>query len=723
MKLLTTVAFLTLRASALVARAKNPAPYHKLDDAILLKDQYIVQFQDGYTLEEHFETIGIDLSKNATSFYPIEVLNGYQAELDYHTIHELIRYDPGVRSVEHDSCHEIEDAINHDQEPNKMESEIRRRWIDQFIMFGFWYNSMTTAGVKLKTPIPDSSSRTIIGGAGLGVDIYILDSGVKINHPYFSGRATNFNGKDTTPYTTPPITADDLQGHGTHVAGLAGGDSFGGSPSANIINVKTHWLGDNKKNVASVAGVARAISDVVAAHNTKKAQRAQSPYFGFAGSIINMSFNLRDPQGTIAAAITAAFDAGIVATVSAGNQGINSQGSLCNHADTVCVAATDNQYQAYKWSNYGRSIKIWAPGVSVESLSISSTSPFTIKSGTSMAAPIVCGIMANFIGHEKIYDDAKLVVARLTANQLNGVVELINDSAWPTVNAFVDCGINNPTKSPAVPYMNAPQGVEWGGGLFGFHGKEVAGVKEADVSAAPTTTSAPSAAASVNVTASELWGPYSTSSNLVSLTGSVDPEPTAADGSIGDDGIAWDDVDNSTITSSPPSSAPTATPCFGNQVQASGCIAGELPSSSPDSGTKPPACEKADGAAGSKPRMNTTIAAKAASDYCNVLISGKIVLTASDTTIKPYMQTGVAENKGSMTLTVMFDVDACPSDGSMTTLDFAKLGLNECFQDMYTAFSLSCVQDSTWTNYNPDFTLEGGAFESDCGLWLITSDS
>ena len=153
-----------LDASALVARRKTPAPYIYLDQVRHCDNLYIVRLQEGHTLEAHFETIGADLSQNATLFYPLTALNSYRARLDPYTVHELVRHDPGVISVMHDfyddgeprviDGEEFEDIGEEEPEPG-----LARRWYPQNISSAYWYNVMVSAGTKLKTPLPNYGDR------------------------------------------------------------------------------------------------------------------------------------------------------------------------------------------------------------------------------------------------------------------------------------------------------------------------------------------------------------------------------------------------------------------------------------------------------------------------------------------------------------------------------------------------------------------------------------
>ena len=181
--------------------------------------------------------------------------------------------------------------------------------------------------------------------------------------------------------------------------------------------------------------------------------------------------------------------------------------------------------------------------------------------------------------------------------------------------------------------------------------------------------------------------------------------------------------------SSSPTTSPTpatttskSTPtCAGNQVQGS-CIAGTLPSSTPYSGYIGPSCLKADGSPNSSPRLNTKTAQDAAQAYCQSLVDKKIVLADGAANPAPDILKGKAENGGQMSLTVMYFKDSCPQDKSRSELDFAALGVDVCFQNLFTALQTGCEQDSTWDNYDPDWTFEGGVFGGDCGLFSISGE-
>ncbi|CAF9923837.1 MAG: Suppressor of the cold-sensitive snRNP bioproteinsis mutant brr1-1 [Heterodermia speciosa] len=122
------------------------------------------------------------------------------------------------------------------------------------------------------------------------------------------------------------------------------------------------------------------------------------------------------------------------------------------------------------------------------------------------------------------------------------------------------------------------------------------------------------------------------------------------------------------------------------------------------------------------PRLNATVAQAAASQYCQKLVDEKVVLSDGTSDPAPAVAKGKAEDGHQMSLTVMYFQNSCPEDHSASTLDFAAIGAETCFQYLYTALEGGCSQDNTWQNYDPEWTFEGGVFGAGCGLFAISGD-
>lgn len=227
-------------AVAAVPRAMAPCPYHR-PSAELIADKYIVVLHDGHTLEKHFEHIRRDLSQNSSMFHPIATINGYRARLTEDVVHELIRFDPGVEFVEHDQKLKLTRPTirrsHEDDDSRASQPSIVRGLSNRLRNFrrdgkfgwrissrkGTWYDVQKSSSIKINSMTSEKGQAwQTLDGAGKGVDLYILDTGMRISHYDFQGRAINFRGKDKSPYVGG-ATANDLDGHGTHVAGIAAG--------------------------------------------------------------------------------------------------------------------------------------------------------------------------------------------------------------------------------------------------------------------------------------------------------------------------------------------------------------------------------------------------------------------------------------------------------------------------------------------------------------------
>lgn len=227
---------------------------------------------------------------------------------------------------------------------------------------------------------------------GNGVVIAMIDSGVAYDHPALSGNIYKVaNTIDESYYTDGTLYVGDsgreydYVGHGTHVAGIMAANSsniIGIAPEARIYSIKSV---EYKKSRSGTKG------------NSSWTAKAINLAIEENVDIINMSIGgLTSVDRLIEAALADAYDKGIILVAAAGN------GSLSNihypgmsqytYAITNGYESADKGLVFSSSSNYGTGVTFIAPGTSI--LSTDNTGGFTLKSGTSMATPVVSGVFA-----------------------------------------------------------------------------------------------------------------------------------------------------------------------------------------------------------------------------------------------------------------------------------------------------------------------------------------
>ncbi|MFJ1566355.1 S8 family serine peptidase [Streptomyces erythrochromogenes] len=211
-------------------------------------------------------------------------------------------------------------------------------------------------------------------GGGEGVTAYVIDTGVRTTHKDFGGRATNgFDAIDNDE------SADDGNGHGTHVAGTIAGTSHGVAKKAKIVAVRV--LDDNGSGTTEqvVAGI-----DWVT-------QNHSGP------SVANMSLG-GGADEALDAAVKRAIEAGVSFAVAAGNESSDAgQGSPSRVPEALTVASSTEDDQQSDFSNFGSVVDLYAPGSEITSAWNDSDTGVKTISGTSMASPHVAGAAALYL--------------------------------------------------------------------------------------------------------------------------------------------------------------------------------------------------------------------------------------------------------------------------------------------------------------------------------------
>ncbi|MFE6838335.1 S8 family peptidase [Streptomyces sp. NPDC057705] len=236
-------------------------------------------------------------------------------------------------------------------------------------------------------------------GGGAGVTAYVIDTGVRISHKDFGGRAAHgFDAIDNDD------TADDGNGHGTHVAGTIAGTAHGVAKKAKVVAVRV--LDDNGSGTTEqvVAGI-----DWVTKNHS-------------GPSVANMSLG-GGADEALDAAVKRAVASGVTFSVAAGNESSDAgQGSPSRVPEALTVASSTEDDQQSDFSNFGSVVDLYAPGSEITSAWKDSDTAVKTISGTSMAAPHVAGAAALYLAAHPSATPADTAAA-LTGGATKGAIK------------------------------------------------------------------------------------------------------------------------------------------------------------------------------------------------------------------------------------------------------------------------------------------------------------
>jgi subtilisin family serine protease len=202
---------------------------------------------------------------------------------------------------------------------------------------------------------------------GDDVDVYVLDTGIQTSHSEFDGRAK-------VAYDALGGNGQDCHGHGTHVAGIIGGETYGMAKQATLHSVRVLDCNGNGTWSRVIDGM-----EWVMDHAPKPA-------------VVNMSLSGGRSSAVNQAANNLAAS-GVIVAVAAGNDNRDAcDYSPASASRVLAVAASNSNDQRASFSNYGSCVDIYAAGTNIRSAWKNGDN--RIASGTSMASPHVAGAAA-----------------------------------------------------------------------------------------------------------------------------------------------------------------------------------------------------------------------------------------------------------------------------------------------------------------------------------------
>lgn len=255
------------------------------------------------------------------------------------------------------------------------------------------------------------------GIRGEGVVVAICDSGVDYEHLDLIDNIVREGNRD---FTGSPSGFKDLNGHGTHCAGIAaaganGNGLIGIAPLAKILVVKV--LNDQG------SGASRWIANGIrhAADN--------------GADIISLSLGGPSPDNLTRSAIQYAVSRGCWVTCAGGNDSGPAENFPGHYPESVAVAATDRNDRRASFSTINRENDIAAPGVSI--MSTLPKNRYGSMSGTSMSCPGVAGCLALVRGELKRTNRTMPTQTKL----IEALVQTAKDIAPPGPDSSTGSGL------------------------------------------------------------------------------------------------------------------------------------------------------------------------------------------------------------------------------------------------------------------------------------------
>ncbi|XP_078572221.1 proprotein convertase subtilisin/kexin type 9-like [Branchiostoma floridae x Branchiostoma japonicum] len=244
-------------------------------------------------------------------------------------------------------------------------------------------------------------------GEGSGVDVYVLDSGIRYSHQEFEGRAS-WSGYDAFDPDGTNQGAD-LNGHGTHVAALVGGRRFGVARVVRLRSVRVLddlGNGDSSTILLGINHVAKRVnSSPVGRRSVVVMSLRGSRNVGNASTLNQMARELVVATGTPVVA-------------AAGNDDSDACKFVPGSEDEVITVGGTNPVDGtYRRTNFGRCVDILAPAARVRSAGAECDTCSRVSSGTSQAAPLVAGVVVAMLD-----DDPSLTPAQIRMKLLEDAV-------------------------------------------------------------------------------------------------------------------------------------------------------------------------------------------------------------------------------------------------------------------------------------------------------------
>jgi PKD repeat protein len=279
--------------------------------------------------------------------------------------------------------------------------------VERVPQYEFFFTPNDFAGLWHLPKIQAENAWDINAGSS-SVLLAVVDDAVKLTHQDLSAKiwtnpgevASNgidddgngyiddvngWDAADNDNNPAPPASASDFYfSHGTHVAGIAAGATNNGVGIASIgygVTIMPVKIADN--TFSSLTGAFDGVAYAIASN----------------ADIISMSWGGGAYSAVYQTIFNNAYTQGIVCVAAAGNNNSSLPMYPASYNHVISVAASDQSDLKASFSNYGTTIDVTAPGVDIISPVATSNTSYIDYDGTSMACPMVSGIIGLMLSH------------------------------------------------------------------------------------------------------------------------------------------------------------------------------------------------------------------------------------------------------------------------------------------------------------------------------------
>jgi subtilisin family serine protease len=402
---LATIVSLSFSGTAFASTDDGLAPLRTHSDGIA--GSYVVVLREATPQSAGNAVMAAARSLGGTTTYQYTaVLDGFAAELPEAAVDALRRH-PSVAYIEQDTMY-YPDAL-----PQLAPTPLQ---VDQTPPADAWGLDRID---QRTLPLDDTYSYTT---TGQGVNVYVIDSGIRETHDDFGGRA-----EGVLDLVEDGMGTDDCSDHGTPVAGMIGGTAYGVAKEVQLKAVRIFPCPET--GMGSPTSRTIAAIDWVADNH-------------IAPAVANMSLN-GAPSDALNDAAGGLVGAGVAAVTSAGDNQRDACTFSPRHEDMLMAGTmelTETGERRRSIANDGPCVDLFAPGGALRGPSADGDTAVTeLRNGSSYSSPHVAGIVARLLQGNPGLSPAQLkalVVSNATEGELDP--DTLGREGTPNLISYID---------------------------------------------------------------------------------------------------------------------------------------------------------------------------------------------------------------------------------------------------------------------------------------------